>query len=52
MLVLKIGLMIIGVAFALFGYFICFKGEYSLINNFDADKRKGKYDDAYAKGLG
>ena len=52
MFAIKIALMIVGVLFALFGYFIFFKGKYSLINNFDEDKKNQKYDDAYAKRMG
>ncbi len=48
MFALKIVLMIVGVLFVLFGYFIYFKGKYSLINKFDEDKKNQKYDDAYA----
>ena len=41
MLVLKILLSVLGIAFLLFGYFIFFKKKYSLINGFDAAFKEG-----------
>lgn len=52
MLVLKIALILIGILFIGFGYFIFFKSTYSLINNFAADKKNKRYDDNYAKRVG
>ena len=37
MLALKIIAILIGLTFALFGYFIYFRKKYSLINGFEAD---------------
>ena len=48
MIILKIILLLLGLAFALFGYFIYFKEKFSLINGFDA----GKKDPSYAKRVG
>ena len=52
MLILKIILVIVGVAFTLFGYFIFFKKKYSLINGFSADYKTGQKDENYAKRVG
>lgn len=52
MVVLKISLILIGILFIGFGYFIFFKNKYSLINNFTEDKKKNRYDDKYAKRVG
>ena len=52
MLILKIALMLIGVLFSIFGYYIFFKGKYGLINNFVEDKKNNKYNDEYAKRVG
>ena len=42
----------LGILFALFGYFIYFKGKYSLINGFDEDFRVGRKNESYAKRVG
>lgn len=52
MLVLKVILFIVGIAFTLFGYFICFKKKYSLINGFSTDYKAGRKDENYAKRVG
>lgn len=52
MLALKIILVIVGIAFTLFGYFIFFKKKYSLINGFSADYKAGRKDENYAKRVG
>ena len=43
---------ILGLAFTLFGYFIFFKKNYSLINVFDVDLKAGKKDESYARKVG
>lgn len=52
MLALKVILVIVGLAFALFGYFIFFKNKYYLINGFESDLRSGRKSEAYAKRVG
>ena len=52
MLALKIILVIVGVAFTLFGYFIFFKKKYSLINGYTEDYKAGRKDENYAKRVG
>ena len=52
MLALKIILVIVGIAFTLFGYFIFFKEKYSLINGFSRDYKAGRKDENYAKRVG
>ena len=52
MIVLKITIALLGVAFALFGYFIFFGGHYSLINGFDEAFQAGRRDRDYAKRVG
>ena len=49
---LKIILIIIGLTFTLFGYFIFFKKKYSLINGFDEAFKKGQKTEDYAKRVG
>ena len=52
MLLLKIVAVLLGLAFAGFGYWIRFRKKYSLINGFEADFRAGRKDEAYAKRVG
>ena len=52
MLALKIILVIVGVAFLLFGFFIFFKKKYSLINGFDVESKAGRKTEQYAKRVG
>ena len=52
MLILKILLPIVGVAFLLFGYLIFFRKKYSLINGFDAAFKEGRKTEAYARRVG
>ncbi len=52
MLVLKILLPIVGLAFLLFGYFIFFKKKYFLINGFDAAFKEGHKTETYARRVG
>ena len=52
MLALKIILVIVGAAFALFGYFIFFQKKYALINGYIADDKDGRKDENYAKRVG
>lgn len=52
MTVLKIIAAILGLAFALFGYFIFFGKKYSLINGFEEAFRAGRKTEAYAKRVG
>ena len=48
----KIILVIVGIAFTLFGYFIFFKEKYSLINGFSSDYKAGRKNENYAKRVG
>lgn len=52
MLILKIIAVLLGLAFALFGYFIYFRRKYNLINGFEADFKAGRRDENYAKHVG
>ncbi|MBO6040152.1 MAG: DUF3784 domain-containing protein [Oscillospiraceae bacterium] len=52
MLALKIIAILLGLAFTLFGYFIYFRKKYSLINDFEAEYKAGRKDEAYAKRVG
>ena len=52
MLALKIILVIVGIAFTLFGYFIFFKEKYALINGFSSDYKAGRKNENYAKRVG
>lgn len=52
MLVLKIVAVLLGLAFSLFGYLICFQKKYNLINGFEADLRADRKNENYAKRVG
>lgn len=52
MLALKIILILLGLAFSLFGYFIYFKKKYFLINGFQKDFRSGEKTERYAQIVG
>ena len=52
MIVLKICLALLGLAFSGFGYFIFFRKKYDLINGFTADFKAGKKTESYAKRVG
>jgi uncharacterized protein YacL len=52
MIALKIIAVLLGAAFASFGYLIFFKKKYNLINNFEAERKAGIKDEAYAKRVG
>ena len=52
MLVLKIIAVVLGLTFALFGYFIYFRKKYNLINGFEADFKAGRKNEDYAKRVG
>ena len=52
MLFLKIMLPIIGLMFLTFGYLICFKKKYSLINGFTEAYKRGEKNENYAKRVG
>ena len=52
MLALKIILVIVGVAFTLFGYFIFFGKKYALINGFEEAYKAGRKTEDYAKRVG
>lgn len=52
MFILRIILILIGLAFIGFGYAIWFKGKYDLINNYEKDKENGKLNDSFAKRVG
>jgi len=49
---LKIIAFIVGISATLMGYFIFFKGKYSLINGFEEDYRAGRKTEEYAKRVG
>ena len=52
MLVVKIIVVVLGLAFTLFGYFIYFRKKYNLINGFGADYKAGRKNEKYAKRVG
>lgn len=52
MTLLKIILIILGLAFITFGYLIYFKEKYNLINGFESNFKSGKKTESYAKKLG
>ncbi|SET43314.1 hypothetical protein SAMN05660297_02403 [Natronincola peptidivorans] len=52
MFILRITLILIGLAFIGFGYAIWFKEKYHLINNFENDKKNGRLSDSFAKRVG
>lgn len=49
---LKIILLMLGIAFTSFGYLIYFKKKYNLINRFEADYKLGIKTESYAKKVG
>lgn len=52
MLVIKTIMILLGLAFTLFGYLIFFRGKYNLINGFEEARRAGRKDEAYARRVG
>ena len=52
MTAIKIITAVLGLALSLFGYFIFFKGNYSLINGFDEAFKAGRKNEDYAKRVG
>lgn len=52
MIILKVILITVGVAFIIFGYLIYFKKQYNLINTFEADYKAGRKKESYAKKVG
>ena len=52
MIIVKITLVVLGLAFLLFGYFIYFQKKYHLINDFKAEYEAGRKDEQYAKRVG
>ena len=52
MILLMIILLVVGVAFTTFGYFIYFKEKYNLINGFELDYKSGRKSETYAKKVG
>lgn len=52
MLALKIVAILLGLAFTLFGYLICFQKKYFLINGFEQDFKSKKKTERYAKTVG
>ena len=52
MLILKIILMTVGVAFTTFGYKIYFRKKYNLINGFEEAYKAGRKTKRYAKRVG
>ena len=52
MSLLKIILILVGVAFITFGYLIYFKEKYNLINGFESDFKSGRKSESYAKKVG
>ena len=52
MSIIEIISILLGTAFALFGYFIYFQKKYYLINGFEADYKSGLKDERYARRVG
>lgn len=52
MIILKIALLIVGIAFLIFGTLIYFRKKYNLINGFEADLKAGRKNEAYARRVG
>lgn len=52
MIILKIILILLGLAFLSFGYLIYFKGHYNLINGYESDYKSGRKTIRYAKKVG
>lgn len=52
MTLLKIILILVGLAFIIFGYLIYFKEKYNLINGFESDFKSGRKTESYAKKVG
>ena len=52
MIVVKVIAVVLGLMFLLFGYFIYFQRKYNLINGFEADYKKGRKNEQYAKRVG
>lgn len=52
MTLLKIILILVGLAFIIFGYLIYFKEKYNLINGFEGDFKSGRKTESYAKKVG
>ena len=52
MTLLKIILILVGLAFIIFGYLIYFKEKYNLINGFERDFKSGRKTESYAKKVG
>ena len=52
MTLLKIILILVGLAFIIFGYLIYFKEKYNLINGFESDYKSGRKSETYAKKVG
>lgn len=52
MILLMIILLVVGVAFTTFGYFIYFKEKYNLINCFESDYKSVRKSETYAKKVG
>lgn len=52
MIALKIIAVVLGLAFALFGYFIFFGKKYFLINGFKEAFKRGQKNEAYARRVG
>lgn len=52
MTLLKIILILVGLAFIIFGYLIYFKEKYNLINGFEGDFESGRKTESYAKKVG
>ena len=52
MIAVKIITIVLGLAFLLFGYFIYYKKQYHLINDFQAEREAGRKDERYAERVG
>lgn len=52
MLIFKSILIILGIAFTIFGYLIFFRKKFHLINGFEADFKSGRKSECYAKKVG
>ena len=52
MIILKIVIIALSLAFLTFGYFIFFQKKYNLINGFESDIKAERKDERYARRVG
>lgn len=50
--ILKIIIILLGIAFTIFGYLIYFRKNYNLINDFEEDCKAGRKTISYARRVG